>query len=392
MSEQIYDIIIIGAGAAGLFCAANAGQMGKNVLVLERAEKIGKKILISGGGRCNFTNINTAPDRFICNNPHFVKSALSRYTAQDFIELIEHYNIAYHEKTLGQLFCDNSAREIVAMLQTECNKGGVKIKCDFHVSEISHDGSGYTINGEVKAKSLVIATGGPSIPKMGASDFAYHVAKQFQIPLIQPRPGLVPFALSDEDKLFKTLSGVACDSIAMANQKAFREATLFTHRGLSGPAILQISSYWNSGDKITVDLLPDHDFGFLKAIKTENPKWHLRRAIGRFLPDRVATALAEKFDHQKMLGDTSDRVLENFETSLKAWPFHPSGTEGYAKAEVTIGGIDTDELSSKTMECKKQSGLYFIGEAVDVTGWLGGYNFQWAWSSAYAAAMDLAAG
>ena len=386
---QDFDLIVIGAGAAGLFCAANAGQLGKRVLVLEHAEKIGKKILISGGGRCNFTNVHSSPKSFICQNPHFVKSALSRYTPDDFLALMKRYNIAYHEKTLGQLFCDNSARDIVAMLKSECDDGGVTIKTDFSVNDVSHDGVDYLVNDIFKTKSLVIATGGPSIPKMGATDFAYRIAKQFKIPLIQPRPALVPFTLSDQDQLFKTLSGIACDTIATANGVSFPEATLFTHRGLSGPAILQISSYWNAGDEITLDLYPNQEHGFLKSIKAENPKWHLRRALGRDLPDRVATAIAEKFDHHKMLGDTPDRALEAFEVALKSWRFKPNGTEGFAKAEVTVGGIDTNALSSKTMECKKQSGLYFIGEAVDVTGWLGGYNFQWAWASGYACAMGL---
>lgn len=382
----MYDVIILGAGAAGLMCALTAGQRGRRVLVLDHADKVGKKILISGGGRCNFTNIHTAPDRFLSANPHFVKSALSRYTAADFIAMVDKHGINWHEKTLGQLFCDGSAREIVAMLQAECDTGGVNIKLGQEISQVTHtDSHFHVIFGDQthRAPSLVIATGGPSIPKMGATGFAYELARQFGLKIVEPRPALVPFTLGTDDILFRELSGVSTDTIVTTGKTSFREASLFTHKGLSGPAILQVSSYWKHGQSIAIDFLPDANAGWLKAAKMETPRARLKSALP--LPDRLATALADRLGIQGELANVPDRVLDQAEERLGNWPFTPSGTEGFAKAEVTVGGISTAELSSQTMEAKKLPGLYAIGEAVDVTGWLGGYNFQWAWASGFVA-------
>jgi len=383
-----FDVIIIGAGGAGLMCAAQAGQWGKRVLLLDHADKPGKKILISGGGRCNFTNTGIAPDRFLSENPHFAKSALSRYTAQDFIDLVDAHKIDWHEKTLGQLFCDGSARQIVAMLMSECDKGQVTVRLSEPSPEIAHRGGVFRA-GNAEAPNLVIATGGPSIPKMGATGFAYEVAKQFDINVITPRPALVPFTLSDDEILFKNLSGVATDTIATVNHTGFREASLFTHKGLSGPAILQISSYWRLGDEIALNLLPHLEEDWLIAAKRASPRSHLKTALNAHLPSRLADALAEKLAIPTELANIPDKKLREIMDQLNAWRFTPNGTEGYAKAEVTAGGIDTNALSSKTMEVKRVPGLYFIGEAVDVTGWLGGYNFQWAWSSGWAAAQGI---
>jgi predicted Rossmann fold flavoprotein len=387
-----YDAIILGAGAAGLFCAAMAGQRGRRVLLLDHADEVGKKILISGGGRCNFTNLHTAPDRYISQNPHFAKSALSRYTPQDFLALIERYSIAWHEKTLGQLFCDGSARQIVAMLLEECAKGGVEVSCGVAIGDVSH-GEGLfrvTAGGRaVTAPSLVIATGGPSIPKMGASGFAYDLARQFGLKVVQPRPALVPLTLGGDEVLFRELSGVAAEVVARCGKTAFREAALFTHRGLSGPAILQISSYWNNGDQVGIDFLPDRPAGWLTDAKRTRPRATLRKLLGEALPDRLAVTLCDQLGQSGELVGQSDRTLAAAEARLADWRFTPNGSEGYAKAEVTAGGISTAELSSKTMEARRLPGLFAIGEAVDVTGWLGGYNFQWAWASAWAAAQVL---
>lgn len=393
-----YDAIILGGGAAGLFCAAQAGQRGRHILVLERARKPGKKILISGGGRCNFTNIGAGPANYLSQNRHFAKSALSRFTPRDFLDLIESHGIAWHEKTLGQLFCDESAKQIVAMLLSECAKareagGKVDIVCDQDVTSVEHIDDNYlvTANGKLFAgHALVIATGGPSIPKMGASGYAYDLARQFGLKVIEPRPALVPLTLGSEDLLFRDLSGVSADVNASCGKSAFREAALFTHRGLSGPAILQISSYWRHGEPIAINFLPEEPEDWLIAAKKQSPRAAVKAVLrDKRLPDRLATALTERLGMQAELGNTSDKTLRTVQARLKHWTFHPSGTEGFAKAEVTAGGIDTAELSSKTMECRKQSGLYAIGEAVDVTGWLGGYNFQWAWASAHAAALAL---
>ncbi len=385
-----YDAIILGAGGAGLMCAAVAGQRGRRVLVIDHADAPGKKILISGGGRCNFTNIHAAPDRFLSANPHFAKSALARYRPEEFIAMVDRHRIAWHEKTLGQLFCDGSARQIVAMLLDECDKGGVELKLGRPVSAVEHDGGQFrvTCGGEAfSAAGLVIATGGPSIPKLGATGFAYDLARQFGLRVVEPRPALVPLTLGGTELLFRELSGVAAEVVARAGGAAFREAALFTHRGLSGPAILQISSYWRHGQPIQIDFLPDRSPGWLLAEKKARPKAKLARALG--LPERLADALAERIALTAELGNMPDRQLTEAERRLSAWTFHPNGTEGFAKAEVTVGGISTVDLSSQTMAAKRVPGLYAIGEAVDVTGWLGGYNFQWAWASAVAASQAL---
>ncbi|WP_288016229.1 NAD(P)/FAD-dependent oxidoreductase [Blastomonas sp.] len=387
-----YDAIILGAGAAGLFCAAVAGQRGRKVLLIDHADAPGKKILISGGGRCNFTNVNTQPDRYISANPHFAKSALGRYSAQDFIALVDAYGIGWHEKTLGQLFCDGSARQIVAMLLDECAKGGVQIALGQPIGDVAHADGTYRVTYGSKtasAPALVIATGGPSIPKMGATGFAYDLARQFGLKVVEPRPALVPLTLGGEETLFRSLSGVATEVIVRAGKTAFREAALFTHKGLSGPAILQISSYWRHGEPVAVNFLPDTPAGWLTTAKRSQPRATLRSALGGLLPDRLAATLAERLAGDKRLADQSDKLLAEAERLLGAWDFHPNGTEGYAKAEVTAGGISTDGLSSQTMEARKVPGLYAIGEAVDVTGWLGGYNFQWAWASGHAAGLAI---
>jgi predicted Rossmann fold flavoprotein len=391
-SPATYDAIILGAGAAGMMAAAVAGQNGRRVLLADHADAPGKKILISGGGRCNFTNIHTAPDRYLSANPHFARSALSRYTPADFIELVDRYGIAWHEKTLGQLFCDGSAKQIVAMLLDQCMQGGAELSLGRAAGEIGHADGMFSIvlgNRTVSAPKLVIATGGPSIPKMGATGFAYDVARRFGLKVIEPRPALVPLTLGGDDVLFRDLSGVATEVVASAGQGRFREAALFTHRGLSGPAILQVSSYWRSGEAVAIDFLPDRDAGWLLAEKRARPRATIRSTLGSALPDRLAETLAERLALSGNLADLPDKALATAEAQLAGWAFHPNGTEGFAKAEVTIGGVATDGLSQKTMEAKAVPGLHFIGEAVDVTGWLGGYNFQWAWASAAACGEAL---
>ena len=367
-------------------CAATAGQRGRRVLLIEQAEQVGKKILISGGGRCNFTNIGTAPDRYLSQNPHFAKSALSRYTAQDFLALVEKHGIAWHEKTLGQLFCDGSARQIVDMLLYECAQGGVEIATG--VTPVVEHGDGRFTVGGATAPSLVIATGGPSIPKMGATAYAYDLARKFGLKVVEPRPALVPLTLGGDEILFREISGVSAEVIARAGKAAFREAALFTHRGLSGPAILQISSYWRHGESIGIDFLPGRPAGWLTEAKRTRPRATLRKTLGETLPDRLAEILSERLAVGE-LGATKDPKLAEAERALADWRFTPNGTEGFAKAEVTVGGISTADLSSQTMEARKVPGLYAIGEAVDVTGWLGGYNFQWAWASGVAAGSAL---
>lgn len=381
-----FDAIILGAGAAGLFCAATAGQRGRRVLLLDHNTQAGRKILISGGGRCNFTNIHTAPDRYLSANPHFAKSALARYTPMDFLKLVESYGIAWHEKTLGQLFCDGSARQIVAMLLEECAKGGVTIRLGSQSGAVEHRDGQFHLAG-ASAPALVIATGGPSIPKLGATPFAYELARQFGLKVVQPRPALVPLTLSGKEALFTELSGVATEVVARCGKAAFREAALFTHRGLSGPAILQVSSYWQRGEDLRIDFLPDQPQGWLLAAKRAQPRSSLRKALP--LPERLATTLAERLGVAGELGNQSDKALRAAEAALQDWPFHPTGSEGFAKAEVTAGGISTADLSSQTMEARTVPGLYAIGEAVDVTGWLGGYNFQWAWASGFAAGQAI---
>ncbi|HET9510644.1 MAG TPA: aminoacetone oxidase family FAD-binding enzyme [Sphingomonas sp.] len=385
-----YDAVILGGGAAGLFAAATAGQRGRRVLVVDHAPRVGQKILISGGGRCNFTNVHAAPDRYISANPHFAKSALGRYTPSDFLELIEAYGIAWHEKTLGQLFCDGSAAQIVAMLLDECRKGDVAIATGHAVRDVGHSDGRFSVtfgDHSASAPALVIATGGPSIPKLGASDFAYALARRFGLKVVEPRPALVPLTLGGDDMLFRGIAGVATETVVRAGKAAFREAALFTHRGLSGPAILQASSYWRSGEAVAIDLLPDRAPGWLRAAKRETPRIGVKRALG--LPERLAEALTERLALAGELANIPDRALETAERQLADWRFHPNGTEGFAKAEVTVGGIATDGLSQRTMAAKGVPGLYAIGEAVDVTGWLGGYNFQWAWASGRACGEAL---
>ncbi|SDY45633.1 hypothetical protein SAMN05444004_101485 [Jannaschia faecimaris] len=384
-----YDAIILGAGGAGLMCAATAGQAGARVLLVDHAPKAGKKVLISGGGRCNFTNTGTEASRFLSENPHFAKSALSRYTQWDFLELVQAHGIAWHEKTLGQLFCDDSARQIVAMLLDECAKGGVEVRLSTEIGEISHADGIYRAAGAT-APALVIATGGPSIPKMGATGIAYDIARQFGLNIVPPRPALVPFTLGDDDAAFRDISGVAVPSVASVRGKSFEEASLFTHRGLSGPAILQVSSYWAPGAPVTINVLPDAG-AKLRDARKRMPRAGLKAALVEHLPKRLADVLAVRIALPTELGNASDTMLDGVAARLENLTFHPTGTEGYAKAEVTAGGIDTAALSSKTMEARTVPGLYAIGEAVDVTGWLGGYNFQWAWSSGVAAGQAIAA-
>ena len=391
-TSERFDAIVLGAGGAGLMCAATAGQRGRRVLLIDHADAPGKKILISGGGRCNFTNINAGPEQYLSANPHFMKSALRRYTAADFIALVDAHGIAWHEKTLGQLFCDGSARQIVAMLLAECDKGAVSLQLGASVRDIGHaDGLFQVAAGDrlATAPRLVIATGGPSIPKLGATGFAYDLARRFGLKVVEPRPALVPLTLGGDQLLFRELSGVAAEVVASAGGASFREAALFTHRGLSGPAILQVSSYWRSGEEIAIDFLPEQGPGWLKGIKRAQPRTSLAGQLRTKLPARLADTLTERLEVAGDLGNVADRRLDEAEQRLRGWRFTPNGTEGFAKAEVTAGGISTAGLSSQTLEAKSVPGLYAIGEAVDVTGWLGGYNFQWAWASGWAAGQAL---
>lgn len=394
----LWDVIVLGAGAAGLMCAAEAGQRGCRVLVLDHADKAGAKILISGGGRCNFTNLHAHHRCFLSENPHFMRSALARYTAQDFIRLVESYGIAYHEKTLGQLFCDGSARQIVSLLLDRCSQatafgGSVDVKLSTSVQSLQSLESRFLVEttaGSFQAHQLVVATGGPSIPKMGATGFAYDIAKQFGLRVVTPRPALVPLTVDPHHlTICQVLAGVSVPAVGHLGPTMFRENLLFTHRGLSGPVVLQLSSYWREGQALRFHLCPDvlWDHVLLQA-KRERPKAKLRSVLSHFLPDRFADLFAQD-GPQVCLADCSDALLRQQASRLLSWEMTPSGTEGYAKAEVTAGGVSTDDLSSKTMEAKSVTGLFFIGEAVDVTGWLGGYNFQWAWSSAYVAAQHL---
>jgi predicted Rossmann fold flavoprotein len=392
-----FDAIIVGAGAAGLFCAALAGQAGRRVLVLDNGKKPGRKILMSGGGRCNFTNLYIEPAAYLSANPHFCKSALARYTQWDFIDLVGKHGIAWHEKTLGQLFCDDSAEQIVAMLMAECDKGGVTVRLRSEVLEIARDDSGYTLTlngGAAQTPKLVIASGGLSMPGLGATPFGYKVAEQFGLKVLPTRAGLVPFTLHKPLlEQIQTLSGVSVPAVVTAdNGTVFRESILFTHRGLSGPAILQISSYWQPGEWVTVNLLPDTDAGaFIDEQRAAHPNQSLKNTLAMLLPKRLVECL-------QSLGQLPDVTLKQLNSrqqqelleTLHGWRAQPNGTEGYRTAEVTLGGVDTHELSSRTMEARNVPGLYFIGEVVDVTGWLGGYNFQWAWSSAWACAQALA--
>jgi len=391
-----YDAIIIGAGAAGLYAAMHAGRRGRRVLVLEHNAEPGAKILISGGGRCNFTNLNANdPARFISANPHFARSALARHTQHDFIALVRKHNIAFYEKTLGQLFCEGarSSQKIVRTLLDECAAGGVALRTGCRVTAVRRTDCFRveTSQGAFESDTLTIATGALSIPKLGATSFGYDIAAQFGVPLTATRPGLVPLTFAESDLAWmRPLSGVSVDIVARAGKAAFREAALFTHRGLSGPAVLQASSYWREGDAIEIDWQPDTAPDALVARKRERPKAQLKSVLAERLPERLAGALA----HAVALGDAEigaakDSALLDAMRRLKAWPLNPIGTEGYTKAEVTVGGVDTDALSQQTMEARATPGLFFIGECVDVTGWLGGYNFQWAWSSGWAAGQVI---
>ena len=392
-----FDAIVVGAGAAGMFCAAMAGQAGRRVLLLDNGKKPGRKILMSGGGRCNFTNLYVEPAAYLSQNPHFCKSALARYTQWDFIDMVGKHDIAWHEKTLGQLFCDDSAEQIVAMLVAECEKGNVTTRLRSEILSVTQDETGYTLqlNGDaVAADKLVIASGGLSMPGLGASPFGYKIAEQFGLKVLPTRAGLVPFTLHKPMlEQFQVLSGVSVPSTITAQDGTlFRESLLFTHRGLSGPAVLQISSYWQAGEFVSINLLPDVDLAdFLDTQRAEHPNQSLKNTLAMQLPKRLVECLQQ-------LGQIPDVTLKQLNVreqqtlveTLTNWRVQPNGTEGYRTAEVTLGGVDTNELSSRTMEAKKAPGRYFIGEVMDVTGWLGGYNFQWAWSSAWACAQALA--
>jgi len=394
MTEKC-DVLILGAGAAGMMCAIRSGQRGRSVIILDHAKAPGEKIRISGGGRCNFTNIHAGPKNYLSQNPHFAKSALARYTPRDFLDLVEKHKIAWHEKTLGQLFCDDSAKDIIRMLLTEMQAVGAKLRLQTEITSVEGMATGgfrvATSQGVIEAKSLVVATGGKSIPKMGSTGFAYKLAEQFGLPLVEPRPGLVPLTLDPSQlERLSPLSGVAVPADISHGKTTFREALLFTHRGLSGPSILQISSYWREGDAIRLKLEPEQDIAEkLKAAKKANGRQSAQTALGEILPKRLAQYLVEQSGLTSHLADLSDKALMALATSAQDWQIRPSGSEGYRTAEVTLGGVDTGYLDSRTMQAKAVPGLYFLGEAVDVTGWLGGYNFQWAWASGYAAGESV---
>ncbi|UXN65911.1 NAD(P)/FAD-dependent oxidoreductase [Phyllobacterium sp. A18/5-2] len=388
------DVLIIGAGAAGMMCAIEAGKRGRSVIIVDHAAAPGEKIRISGGGRCNFTNLNAAPQNYISSNPHFCISALRRYTQRDFIGLVDRYGIAWHEKTLGQLFCDGSAKQIIDLLVTEMNRAGVELRLRTTADAIERSTEGYVVDlaGEhVRCASLVVACGGKSIPKMGATGFGYDIARQFGLKLTETRPALVPLTFDDNTLApLKPLSGISVDAVISHGKTKFMEAMLFTHRGLSGPSILQISSYWREGDTISVAMLPGVKvFDALRAARTRNGRQALQTALGELLPKRLAQLIAESSRIEGHLADLSDKQLLAVEKAVNDWQVKPAGSEGYRTAEVTLGGVDTDGLNQKTMEAKSAKGLYFIGEVVDVTGWLGGYNFQWAWSSGWVAGQAV---
>ncbi|MCM8532893.1 MAG: NAD(P)/FAD-dependent oxidoreductase [Lentisphaeraceae bacterium] len=383
------DVIIIGAGAAGMMCAIEAGKRGRNVLLVDHSDKPGRKIIISGGGRCNFTNMGATPANYLSQNPHFCKSAFKRYTQYDFVDLVEKHEIPYHEKKLGQLFCDRSAKDIVKMLLTECEEAGVEVLLGCKVEDIvKNDDASFTVKtglGDYQSESVVISSGGLSVPGTGASGFGFKVAEKFGLEMIPTRAALVPFLWDEKSKeVFISLAGNALPSVMSCGKGRFEESFLFTHKGLSGPAVLQISNYWEEGDAITIDLLPEESRDFLFVAKNESPGKTIEQVIQPLFPKRVfATFKKEFISDKRPLGQIPEKVLRKINDQFKAWQMLPADTEGYRTAEVTIGGVDTNELSSKTMEAKKVSGLYFIGEVVDVTGWLGGYNFQWAWSSGW---------
>jgi predicted Rossmann fold flavoprotein len=390
-----YDAIIIGAGAAGLMCAITAALRGKSVLVLDHANKAGKKILMSGGGRCNFTNLKVNDQHFTSNNPKFCKSALSRYTPRDFMELVKKYGIAHHEKTLGQLFCDNKSKDILNMLLQECEAAGVDIQLKTTITQIKKNSEQHflvnTSHGTVHCTSLVIATGGLSIPTMGASPFGYKIAEQFDIKVWPTSAALVPFTLHINDKArFESLSGVSCDCSVRCGKKTFKESMLFTHRGLSGPAMLQISTYWKPGDTLVITLAPTVDvFSHLTTLQKKAPNSLLKNALSDYLPKRLISAFIDEASEQAPLQSLSHKKLQHIAQAFQEWRIKPNATEGYRTAEVTLGGVDCNAVSSKTFESKNTKGLYFIGEVLDVTGWLGGYNFQWAWSSGFAAGSHI---
>lgn len=397
MSQPSFDVIIIGAGAAGLMCAATAGYRGKKVLVLDHAKQAGKKILISGGGRCNFTNMDVEPNNYLCGNPHFVKSALSRYTQWDFLGLIAKYEVAYHERDFGQLFCDDSAKEIVRILMSECESAGVKVQFRTEIKNVEKTASGHfnitTNNQSYSTEKLVIATGGLSMPKLGATPFGYQIAEQFGLTVFPTRAGLVPLTLHQEQKQqLAELSGISFPvRIESQDQTSFASDLLITHRGLSGPSVLQISNYWLPGENVTIDLLPHHDMQeALRQAKQTKGEQQLKTFLSQFLPKRFIELLMDnKALPDKAIKQLMHKEMDQVINTLHSWQVKPNGTEGYRTAEVTLGGVDTDQLSSKTMEAKSVSGLYFIGEVMDVTGWLGGYNFQWAWASGYACGQSV---
>ena len=398
MRSELYDTVILGAGAAGMMCAAHAATRGGRVLVIDHAKAPGEKIRISGGGRCNFTNLGTSARNFLSANPHFAKSALGRYTQHDFIALVEKHRIAYHEKTLGQLFCDHSAKDIITMLLDEMERTGCELRLRTSLHSLEHGDDGFTVTlggegaGTVRCRNFVVACGGKSIPKMGASAKGYQIATQFGLAVTETRPALVPLTFG-EDLLagFREIAGIAVDARVSCGKTSFDEALLFTHRGLSGPAILQISSYWRETLSIRISLLPKADLlGALIASKRENPRRSIANALAEILPRRLANYLADLHGWSGIMGETGDRKLAAIADLIHAWVVIPAGSEGYRTAEVTLGGVDTNALNSRTMEAKSLPGLYFIGEVVDVTGWLGGYNFQWAWSSGWAAGSAIA--
>jgi predicted Rossmann fold flavoprotein len=386
------DVVIIGAGAAGLMCALTAAARGRQVLLIDHSNKAGKKILMSGGGRCNFTNMHTDPANFFSQNPHFCKSALARYSPWDFIAMVSRHGVPYHEKKLGQLFCDNKSKDILEMLLQECRQAGVDLHLSTSVQQIEKTEAGYRLStdmGPVASPSLVIATGGLSIPTLGATGFGYEIARQFGHDVLATRAGLVPFTTSDHLKeLCAELSGTSVACVVSCNGQSFRENILFTHRGLSGPAILQISSFWHPGDAVTIDLLPDHDaLEWLQAQQSARPNSELKTVLGEVFTKKMAALLADRWFASKPMKQHTPAELRDIAGKLGAWQVVPAGTEGYRTAEVTLGGVDTRDVSSKTMESRKSPGLYFIGEVMDVTGHLGGFNFQWAWASGYAAAQ-----
>ena len=392
--SNTYDVIVLGAGAAGLMCAGVAGQRGRSVLIVEQARHPGEKIRISGGGRCNFTNLHTTPANFLSANPAFCKSALKGFTQHDFIAVVEKYRIAYHEKSRGQLFCDGSSQQIIDMLLSECERGGTQLRLGADITGIAKTEAGFAIStgqGEYRARSLVVATGGPSIPKMGASAFGYKIAQQFGLKMIAPRAALVPLTF-DPTMLaqFKQLAGVAVDAVVSCGTTRFDEALLFTHRGLSGPAVLQISSYWREGQDVVINMAPRIDaLAVLKQARRDRPRQELASVLGDLLPNRLAQMVAERIGGPPRLADFPDKLLMAAASALTEWRVRPNGTEGYRTAEVTLGGVDTTELSSRTFEATSVPGLYFVGEVIDVTGHLGGFNFQWAWSSGFAAGKGV---